>query len=166
MNKKTKIYVLFSLTLLVLSVIFLMYFYIVQNNSKKILQTKDKVSGLIGLQNLPLGFQKTIIVLFSPTCEHCQNKAQEIKNHIKEFSDIQIVMISSEDSVSINKFANYYQLNNLPNLQFLHLPKQKIFETFASASVPRILVYDSEGNLIKDFNGEVKIEKLLKYVRR
>lgn len=166
MNIKTKAYVLFSLSLLIILGSLLTYLSIVQKNSKKNLQAKNKVHVLIGLQNVLSDFQQTIIILFSPDCEHCQYEAKEIRKHIKEFGDTKILMISSDDSLSIKKFANYYQLNALANVQFLYLPKEKIFETFASASVPRILIYNREGNLVKDFKGEIKIEKLLKYVER
>lgn len=98
-----------------------------------------------------------IVIYFSPTCEHCQYEAQEIRKHIETFGDTQILMISSDDSLSIKKFAADYQLDSLSNVQFLHLPNEQIFETFGSASVPRILIYNQKGNLVKDFKGEVKI---------
>ena len=108
----------------------------------------------------------SVIIIFSSTCEDCQNKAQQIRTYIESFAQTQILMISPEDSASIMKFANQYQLNNLSNVRFLHLTKEKIFSTFATTTVPYILVYNHEGNLNKDFKGDIKIEKLLEIVHQ
>lgn len=162
MNLKTKIYLFCSLGFLLFSGSGLIYLNVIQRNSKNITASKDKIGFLIGLQSMNPA--QMIIILFSPTCEHCQYEAQEIKNHIQDFGDTKIIMVSSDDSISVKKFAVDYQLDNIPNVQFLYLPKEKIFEAFGSTSIPRILIYNREGNLVKDFKGETKIENILKHI--
>lgn len=110
--------------------------------------------------------QKKIIIIFSSTCEDCQNKAQQIRKHIKDFEHRQILMVSPEDSTSIKKFAIQYQLNNLSNVRFLHLSKEKIFTTFSTTTVPYILVYNQSGDLDNSFKGDIKIEKLIEMVHK
>jgi thioredoxin-related protein len=106
-----------------------------------------------------------IIIIFTSTCEDCQNKAQQIRKHIKGFEQTRVLLISPEDSASIIKFAIQYQLNNLSNVRFLQVTKEKIFKTFATTTVPYILVYNHEGNLNKELKGDIKIEKLLEIVK-
>ncbi len=106
-----------------------------------------------------------IIIIFSSTCEDCQNKAQQIRQYIKGFAQTRVLLISPEDSTSIVKFSIQYQLNNLPNVRFLQLTKEKIFKTFSTTTVPYILVYNHEGNLNKKLKGDIKIEKLLEIVQ-
>ncbi len=106
----------------------------------------------------------TIVLFFSPDCEHCQYEAKAIVEKKNEFATINLWWVSVADSSAIMKFSKTYGLENLPNNYLAHLSVEKVVQTFGSVSVPHIFIYDKHQILQKEFRGETKIEALLKYI--
>ncbi len=105
-----------------------------------------------------------VLILFNTGCEHCQYEAGEIKKSIASFSQVSIVMVSSEPIAAIKEFALKYEVSHEPNITFCKIDPSKVFETFGGGSIPRIFIYGIDRQLIKEFNGETKIEAILKYL--
>ncbi|HEY0611208.1 MAG TPA: redoxin domain-containing protein [Chitinophaga sp.] len=107
--------------------------------------------------------RKTMIIYFSPDCDHCQYEAKAIKAHIDQFAGTVICMITKATSSQAAEFAATYQLEN----ELIHIFTDHtgtFYEQFGMVSVPSIFIYDANGNLKKHFSGEVKIESLIKYI--
>ncbi len=105
----------------------------------------------------------TIVLFFSPDCEHCQYEAQAIFKQKDAFANINLWWVSVADSSAIKQFAKTYHLEELPNNYLARLPVEKVVQTFGSISVPHIFIYDGNEVLQKEFRGETKIETILKY---
>ncbi|MCA4893610.1 MAG: redoxin domain-containing protein [Cytophagales bacterium] len=106
----------------------------------------------------------TIIILFNTTCEHCQYEATEIKKSIDFFSQVRVLMISSETIEVIKAFGDQYGLTNKPSITFAKISPDDVFETFGSVSIPHIFIYGKDRKLIKEFKGETKIDAILQYL--
>ena len=104
----------------------------------------------------------TIILFFSPDCEHCQYEAKSIVEQKVAFTNINLWWVSVADSVAIKAFSKTYGLENLPNTYLAHLSAEEVAPTFGSVSVPHIFIYDKNRLLQKEFKGETKVEALLK----
>jgi peroxiredoxin len=116
----------------------------------------------INLKELGAG-KKTIVIYFSPDCDHCQYEAKAIKAQIDQFSGAVICMITRADSSQAAAFAATYQLEHEP----VHIctdHEGAFYRQFGMVSVPSIFIYDVNGDLKKHFSGEVKIESLIKYI--
>ncbi len=118
----------------------------------------------IGKQ-VPSNETSTIILFFSPDCEHYQYEAKDILKQKDAFSSVNLWWVSVADSSAIRKFVKTYGLENLPNHYFASLSAEKVVQTFGSVSVPHIFIYDKHQVLQKEFKGETKVEALLKYVQ-
>ncbi len=113
---------------------------------------------------LPNNTIPTIIILFNTTCEHCQYEATEIKKSITSFSQLSILMVSSEPIKTIKAFSKEYGLSNEASVTFAKINRDDVYETFGSVSIPHIFIYGKDRKLIKEFKGETKIEAILKYL--
>lgn len=103
------------------------------------------------------------IFYFNADCEYCQNEAKDINKNIALFKDTQIVMVSFNTIADIKKFALEYGLN-YPNIVFLQDPKFQFSSWFGKSSVPSVFIYNAQHRLVKEYQGETKIEAIIKYL--
>lgn len=104
----------------------------------------------------------TVFLYFNSDCEHCQSEATQIKDNIEQLQSIQLVFISFEEASKIKAFATNYKLLNYNDIHFLCDNKVTFSTTFDVKSVPTMLIYDQNNNLIEKTKGEAKIEYILK----
>lgn len=123
-----------------------------------------KLFGLDSLVYTINSSSSVCIVYFDSNCEYCQYELKEIKNNISLFTHSQIVFISSQDIASIKKASEDYGLAKIFNIDFVKINSIDVFDTFGSASLPHIFIYDSNQKLVKEFKGETKVEAILKYL--
>lgn len=103
-----------------------------------------------------------IFIYFNTECEYCNEEAQMIHENIKEFGNVQIIFISFEDTEQIKKFAQNHQLINYDNVYFLHDSKNTFTTAFDINSLPCLVLYDKNQNLIEKIKGQTKPEILIK----
>ncbi|WP_395047080.1 TlpA family protein disulfide reductase [Flavobacterium sp.] len=108
----------------------------------------------------------TVFLYFNSECEHCQSEATQIKEKINQFKNVQLVFISFEEPKQIATFAITYKLNNDANIYFLCDSKVSFATTFDVKSLPTIVVYDKEKNLLKKIKGQVKVQTILKLLNK
>ncbi len=102
----------------------------------------------------------TIIIIFSPDCEHCQHETNELKTHIKLFKKVQIIMASPVEHSYLKKFYDEYEIAGYPNI-ILGRDPTNFFGTFYNVhTVPAIFVYDKKGNFVNRFDVTVPITKI------
>ena len=102
----------------------------------------------------------TIIIIFSPDCDHCQHTTKEITAHIGLFKKAQIVMASPLEYSYLKKFYEEYKIADYPNI-IMGRDAIYYFGTFYHVrSFPAIFVYDKKGNFIKAFDGTAPVEKI------
>jgi thiol-disulfide isomerase/thioredoxin len=106
----------------------------------------------------------TAIIYFNTECDHCQYEATQIQQNIVQFKDSQILMLSIEPLANIRRFIKTYKLEGFSNLQVGQITGKNAVETFGFKSVPHILIYNDENQLVKEYKGETKIEAILKYL--
>ena len=102
----------------------------------------------------------TIIIIFSPDCDHCQHTTRELTAHINLFKKAQIVMASSLEYPYLKKFYEEYKIANYPNIIMGRDPIYYFGTFYNVRSFPAIFVYDKKGNFIKAFDGTVPVEKI------
>ncbi len=113
--------------------------------------TKDDLK-----KNLP-----TMLILFSPDCDHCKQETEEIIKHMDDFKKINIVMATLLPMEKIRSFYETYQLSRFENIvvgydKFFILPS-----FFDIKSLPFLAFYDKKKNLISVFEGNLSIPKML-----
>ncbi len=104
--------------------------------------------------------KKNIINHFSPSCEHCQYMANKYIKDSQKLKDIQILMVTSADSLATVKFNNDYKLSLLPNVVILRDTNYQFQRIFGTGIVPSFFIYE-HNKLVKKIIGETKIDNLI-----
>jgi outer membrane protein OmpA-like peptidoglycan-associated protein len=104
--------------------------------------------------------KETIIMIFSPDCEHCQRETDSLIAHIDLFKDVQIVMASPLDYVEISKFYKDYHIANYPVITMGRDGSYVWGKFFNVHNFPSIYVYDKNGQLKKSFEGSYAVQKI------
>lgn len=111
-------------------------------------------------QNTP-----TLFLYFNSECEHCQSEASQIQESMAKFKEIQLVFVSFEEKNKIIAFAKEYKLDSYDNITFL-LDKQITFSTtFDVNSLPTMILYNKNKELIEKIKGQTKIGTILKKLK-
>lgn len=110
------------------------------------------------------GRQPTLIILFDPDCEHCQNEATQIRQVQSAFAGAAVYWLTTQPMARARKFAQQYGLDTLAMMHVGTLTRDEANHTFGSTSVPRIFIYGRDGALRKEYKGEVKIASLLQHL--
>jgi thioredoxin-related protein len=84
-----------------------------------------------------------------------------VQQSIDQLKAIQVVFISYEPIEKIKQFATKFKLLNYDNIYFLSDSKITFATTFDVKSMPCLVLYDKENNLIEKIKGQVKIETVL-----
>lgn len=103
-----------------------------------------------------------VFLYFNSECEHCQNEADMIRNNIDKFSSFQLIFISFEKPEMIEQFAIKYHLLSYDNVRFICDTKVAFATTFDVNSLPCIVLYDKNQQLIEKIKGQTKAENLIK----
>lgn len=117
--------------------------------------------GVFTNQSLERG-ATTIFIYFNTDCEYCNTEAQTIQENIAKFKKSKLIFVSFESPQLIKKFAQQHQLNNYDNVYFLHDSKVTFASTFDASSIPCIVLYDKNYQLIEKIKGKTKPEILIK----
>lgn len=107
----------------------------------------------------------TIIMVFSPDCDHCIHATENLIKNIDLFKKAQIVMGTALSYNHIQKFYTDFNLAAYPNIK-VGLDNSYFLGTFYSVhSFPSIFVYDKKGKFKAMFEGTVKWEKVAKALK-
>jgi thiol-disulfide isomerase/thioredoxin len=100
---------------------------------------------------------KTILVMFFPDCEHCQEEAQAMEANLSAFKAYTIYFLSSNPQPEIEKFAADYKLTGKDNVKFGMITGESVINNFGPIPTPSIYIYN-DWRLMKSFNGQTDIE--------
>lgn len=106
-----------------------------------------------------------MIMLFNPTCSHCEEMTMRIQQNISMFKKTDIVLMASKPMAPyLPDFASRYQIGKYPIMRIGYDSSNFVDNTFTYQQLPQITIYDSHRRLIKIFSGEVPIDTLRKFV--
>ena len=169
MKAKKGIILFFTVLLLASSVYFLYH------QVQKIKQKKEYYNDIPAFQ-LPdingnviteADLQKNIPVLFlffHPDCSLCREEMEQIQLHHNAFSVYQIVFFSPVPAIEIIAFLDEIHFSLRSNMFFLVDEDENLTKQMEVKTSPSSYIYNGQGQLIKRFDGPVKIETLIKYL--
>ena len=105
--------------------------------------------------------RKTIIMFFSPDCEHCKHQTEAILADFKDFKDIEIVMATYQPFSEMKDFNTHYRIFDHPNIHLGRDEKYTLPPFYRIRNLPYLALYDKKGKLITTFEGTQKVETLL-----
>ena len=107
----------------------------------------------------------SVFIAFHPECEHCQYEAKSINDKQKELANTNIILFTSANDSLIHAFSKTYGLDSLKNVHILNDSTNTMRQLFAIKSMPTVIIYNAQNQLVKRFNGETKIDAILKYTQ-
>lgn len=112
-----------------------------------------------------LASKPIVFVYFNSDCDYCQSEATKIQQRLADFKHTQLIFVSFEKKEGIKKFAKTYKLNNQENITFLEDVKGEFSKLFDVNSIPYIVVYDANRELLKKFKGVTKVNAILELIK-
>lgn len=104
----------------------------------------------------------TILISFSPECDHCKLQTKEIIEHIEQLKNVQIVMATTLPFGTMKAFYDEYKIASYKNIIMGRDVLYFFPKYFLNHSFPLIVVYNKKGELTHYFDGGVSIDKLIK----
>jgi thioredoxin-related protein len=114
---------------------------------------------------IPKG-KPVLFMVFSPDCSHCQNETDELKAHMDELKDVQIVMITFHPLWMMKDFIDKYGLSQYSNVV---VGKDIYYFTpafYGIRNIPYMAMYDKKGNLIEGLEGSQPIPKVIEILKK
>jgi thiol-disulfide isomerase/thioredoxin len=105
----------------------------------------------------------TLIFIFSPDCEHCQQETRALLDHINLFKKVQIIMASPLEHEHIQQFYELYKIDKYPNIIMGRDPTNFFGSFYKVVTYPSIFLYNKKGKFVKAFDGTVPVEKIAEY---
>lgn len=106
--------------------------------------------------------QPTLIMYFSPTCDHCQHQMDDMLAQAKALKHIQVVLATYQPFDEMVTFYHKYQLAKHSNYRLGRDVNFILPPFYDIRNLPFLALYNKEGKLITSFEGNVKVDKLIK----
>lgn len=106
--------------------------------------------------------RRTIVMFFSPDCDHCKHQTESILADFNDFKDVEIVMATYQPFSEMKEFYAHYHLADHPNIKIGRDEKFFLAPFYKIRNLPYLALYDKKGNLITTFEGTQKAETLVK----
>ena len=115
--------------------------------------------------NSIVGEAPFILTYFNTECEYCRAEILSIQNHKSLQKRSMIYLISDEPSKILEQFRKEFELDSPQNIQILQDSSRQVKELFGIKGVPNTFVYNRDGKLLKNFEGETKAEVLYEIIK-
>jgi thioredoxin-related protein len=106
-----------------------------------------------------------LLIVFNPTCDHCQAEAKEIKANINKLKDVTILMIASVHLKDIHDFSVNYGMNELENVDFVYTSPLYGYQFFGAIQLPHLRLYDRSFKLVKTFSGSTSVDDIISHLK-
>ncbi|MBS1947611.1 MAG: thioredoxin [Bacteroidetes bacterium] len=110
--------------------------------------------------------RETLIMYFSPECDHCKHQTEDIIKDMGKFGNIQIVMATYFPLNEIKEFYRHYKIASYHNIIMGRDEQYSIPPHYNMHSFPFLALYDKKGNLITVFEGNQKTATLLEAFKK
>jgi thiol-disulfide isomerase/thioredoxin len=105
--------------------------------------------------------RKTIVMYFSPDCEHCKHEIESFLSEWNKFKDIEIVMATYQPFSELKEFNSHYKIYEHSNIHIGRDEKFFLPPFYKIRNLPYLALYDKKGELITTFEGTQKVGTLM-----
>lgn len=110
--------------------------------------------------------QETLIMYFSPDCDHCIKQVEDMNKRMKDLSKLQILMLTHQPMDMLVPFIKKYNLNAQPNIKIGRDAKFSLPGFYQMKTLPYFALYDKEGKFIAVYESNTKVDTLLQAFKR
>lgn len=107
-----------------------------------------------------------MVMLFNPTCEHCQEVTRTLEKNIDLFKQSHVLLVAASSMMPYLDFFNSTtKVYDYPRLQVGIDSAFLIDRTYGYYSLPQINIYGPDRRLIRYFTGDTPIDSLRPYIQ-
>lgn len=106
----------------------------------------------------------TILMSFSPECDHCKQQTKEITAQIDKFKNVQIVMATTLPFGMMRDFYKEYKIASHKNIVMGRDVLYFFPKYFLNHYLPLIAVYNKKGELIHYADGGMPTAELIRLI--
>lgn len=110
--------------------------------------------------------RKTLIMYFSPDCDHCQHQTEDLLKKMEQLKKINIVMATYQPFEDMVAFYKRYNIGSYPNIKIGRDTKYFFAPFYQLRNLPYLALYDAKWNLITTFEGNASVDKLMKAFKK
>ncbi|PZF70935.1 hypothetical protein [Taibaiella soli] len=106
------------------------------------------------------------VMLFNPTCEHCEEQTEIFKENIAMFKNTKLVLMAGSMMMPyLDFFENAHKVSEYPKIIVGIDSSGFIDKTFLYNNLPQINIYNKDRKLERIFTGNVPMDSLAKYIQ-
>lgn len=113
------------------------------------------------LTNSALKKQNTMIMYFSPDCDHCIHQMEEMVKEKKKLAGLQIVMVTHQPMESLVWFIKKYDLPSYGNIRAGQDYRFNLPGFYAIKQLPYFALYDKDWKLIRTYESNTPVDTLI-----
>jgi thioredoxin-related protein len=107
-----------------------------------------------------------VVIIFSPTCSHCQHQAQEITSHMQQLANVHFVFATGYPITEMKQFISDYGLDKFKNIQVGHYKGMNLGSFYKVNNLPGIFVYNKKGKLVEEYATNITAAALTEAVKK
>lgn len=107
-----------------------------------------------------------ILMIFNPTCEHCEDQAALFRDNIFLFKKSRILLVASDQMTSyLEYFNNGLHISDYPTFTVTIDSAKLLNKLFNYEGLPQLNIYSGKDlRLLKTFNNDTPLDSLKKYI--
>ena len=106
-----------------------------------------------------------VLMMFNPTCEHCEDQTRLFEKNIFLFKKTKLVLVAAEMMMPyMEYFENVTKVQEYPSIKYGVDSAGFIDKTFTYETLPQINIYDKDRKLVRIFTGGVPMDTLKQYI--
>jgi protein-disulfide isomerase len=106
------------------------------------------------------------VMLFNPTCGHCQDMTKHIENNIGLFKKSNLVFIATPMMGQyLHDFTELTKSYEYPSIKVGIDSSRFVDNAFLYQMLPQINIYDGDRKLLKIYTGDTPFDSLKKYIQ-
>ena len=122
-------------------------------------------SSSITRDNLKIN-RNTLLMYFSPTCDHCQVQTDSMVAEMSKLKDVQILMVAYSPLSEMKTFYEDRALAKYQNILMGYDSKYFFPPFYKMSSLPFMALYDKKGKFITSFHGNTSVNKIVEAFER
>lgn len=113
--------------------------------------------------SIPAG-KKVVLFFYSPTCPHSRAQMREILNHINQYRDLQLCVLTWSDFSAMKEFNTYFNLQKYPNIITGIDTGFVVPSKYGISAVPFMAAFDRNKRLKSAYVGRIPSKTVLRAV--
>lgn len=135
-------------------------------------EVKEKLSHLpnVGLHDMSgdktklhelISNEKIVLAYINTECSICKDQMKAFQDVLPLLEKTSIILVSGQDLEILKTYKTQNDIFNNPKIQLTHDHTEHFYMDFDIKATPHFLIYDENGELLLNYNGYLKAEKIL-----